>query len=127
MTTVAKVMLVAAFGTGALLVADDKDERQGGKASTAMRLITWQVQMTSGNVFEPDNLPDVKVGDAVEFINAGGTHTATSVTAPEPAYMFNTSTMKKGQRTSIFFNKAGEYDYKCLHHNAMTGKIKVSP
>jgi plastocyanin len=117
------IALVALFSTSATFVAAEKGEK------VATRFTTWKVKMGGNtNTFTPNNLPDVKVGDSVEFTNAGGTHTATSddYKTSSPKTTFNTGTMKKGQVTVIFFNSAGTFKYHCEFHGPMTGTIVVT-
>lgn len=79
------------------------------------------------NVFDPPTV-NAKVGDEVVFVNVGGTHTATSddIKTGSPKNTFNTGTMKKGQKSAIFFNAEGTYKYHCEYHGSMKGTITVT-
>jgi plastocyanin len=126
------LMTAALFAAGAMIqAADEKSGHEDSKTqSGSVRFTTWEVKMNgSTNKFEPDELPNVKVGDQVVFVNLSGTHTAHSkdLQTASPKNTFNTGTMSAGQRTAIFFNGAGTFEYKCAYHGTMTGKITVAP
>jgi plastocyanin len=57
-------------------------------------------------------------------------HTVTSGVvvnnAPEPDGTFDSGIMNNGMTFSFVFSEAGEYDYYCMLHPFMTGKVVVN-
>jgi len=93
-------------------VADDSKQLQG----------TSQVEVTIENfAYHPDTL-DIPVGTTVVWRNDDSVvHT---VTANDES--FNSGTMNGGAEFSHTFNGEGVFEYHCIPHPFMTGKITVS-
>ena len=70
----------------------------------------------------------ISVGDTVTWSNDDtAAHTVTSGTpADGPDGTFDSSLFMAGNEYSVTFDTAGEYDYFCMVHPWMTGKIQVS-
>ncbi len=103
----------------------------GGQQANAA---TVTVQAVITNSFVP-NVTTINAGDTVNFVNAGGVHTATSVQAG----LFDVSLLAAGSSGSKVFDAPGTYYYFCAVHSdagaateanvvansAMVGKIVV--
>src|SRR5215213_5851543 len=80
--------------------------------------------------FDPDELT-AKKGDEVTVVNQDTVpHTATSgtgATDPNSAQLFDTSIINGGESATISLAQVepGQYDYYCMVHPYMTGKITV--
>ena len=78
------------------------------------------------------SVANVKVGSIVIMTNTDptGVHTFTSGTVngftPEPDGMFDSNVLMSGDTFEHEFSSAGTYDYYCMLHTWMTGKIIVS-
>jgi plastocyanin len=70
----------------------------------------------------------VKVGDTVTWSNDdSAAHTVTSGTPTDgPDGIFDSSLFMAGTTFSYTFDKAGEYNYFCMVHPWMTGKVNVN-
>lgn len=76
--------------------------------------------------FSPSRVT-ISVGDSVTWNLAGGTHTATSGTAPEGDGIFN-QTLNASAPFTFTFEEAGEYPFFCrFHPDFMTGTVTVQP
>ncbi len=76
------------------------------------------------NLFDPGSLT-VRVGDTVEWRNAGATaHTTTRQSPPET--WGSETTLLPGGRFSHTFNTVGTFSYVCLIHFGMAGTIVVT-
>lgn len=77
----------------------------------------------SGTSFNPNNIPNVFVGDTMRWVRLGGSHTTTSTTIPVGAATWNNAL--DGGNTSFEYTVtvAGVYNYKCIPHESfgMTG------
>ncbi len=85
----------------------------------------------SGISFGPDDLT-VTVGDTVEWVWSGGSHTVTSgVDAADPAAgdLFDASLNSSNTTFSYLFDTVGDYPYFCRPHESigMTGVVHVQP
>jgi plastocyanin len=85
---------------------------------------------TNSEFFVPKTV-QTTVGSMVTWTNEDtAVHTATSGVvennAPKPDGAFDSGLLNKGQSFSFVFDKAGEFDYYCMVHPYMTGKITVS-
>jgi plastocyanin len=70
--------------------------------------------------FQPAEL-QIKVGTQVKWTNQdSANHTIASDN-------FQSEQLSKGQNYSRIFNEVGSFDYYCLIHPSMRGKIVVSP
>ena len=73
----------------------------------------------SGFSFNHNEL-NIKVGDTVNWENQDtAAHTVVSTG------LFESNGLKKGDKLSFAFDKAGEYNYNCGIHPSMKGKIIV--
>jgi len=72
------------------------------------------------NDYDPKMLT-VKAGTTVTWINED--RVVHTVTARDRG--FNSGNMQKGERWSFTFTEPGQYDYYCIPHPWMTGKIIV--
>jgi plastocyanin len=78
--------------------------------------------------YEPNPL-HVKVGSKITWTNDDKTtHTATSgtITSNEYGKIFDSGYLSKGKSFTFVFDKPGEFEYFCLLHPTMIGKIVVS-
>jgi amicyanin len=72
--------------------------------------------------FDPEELV-VTAGTTVTWVNADDVpHTATSKMSPP---VFDSKTLRTGDKFSYQFKKPGTYDYFCKPHPYMTGKVIV--
>jgi plastocyanin len=70
---------------------------------------------------------EVLIGDTVSWSNDdSAAHTVTSGTANNPDGVFDSGMMLVNQSWEFTFAESGEYDYYCLLHPWMTGKIIVN-
>ena len=76
--------------------------------------------------FQPDTA-NVGVGGTITWTNGDtAAHTVTSGTASDgPDGTFDSSIITPGKTFSNTFDKAGSYDYFCVVHPWMTGKVVV--
>jgi plastocyanin len=84
-----------------------------------------------GITFVPDDIT-IEVGDTVEWIWSGGTHTVTSGAHPDSAGagdLFDSPLSAAVQLFSFTFTEAGEVPYHCIPHAAfgMVGIVRVNP
>jgi plastocyanin len=78
--------------------------------------------------YEPNPL-HVKVGSKITWTNDDKTtHTATSgtITSNEYGKIFDSGYLSKGKSFTFVFEQPGEFEYFCLLHPTMIGKIVVS-
>jgi plastocyanin len=78
--------------------------------------------------YEPNPL-HVKVGSKITWTNDDKTtHTATSgtITSNEYGKIFDSGYLSKGKSFTFVFDQPGEFEYFCLLHPTMIGKIVVS-
>jgi len=72
------------------------------------------------SMYVPNEL-NIKVGETVEWKNLDSLrHTVTSNDAP-----LNSAVINPGENYSFTFEKEGEYDYYCMLHQYVRGKIIV--
>jgi len=83
-----------------------------------------QVQIVGikhSNSFSPNPI-DVKVGDTVTWTNDHREgHTVTSTSSE-----FNSGDIQPGQSFSHTFDKTGSFNYYCIIHPSMVGKVSVT-
>lgn len=78
--------------------------------------------------YEPNPL-HVKVGSRITWTNDDKTtHTATSgtITSNEYGKIFDSGYLSKGKSFTFVFDQPGEFEYFCLLHPTMIGKIVAS-
>lgn len=76
-----------------------------------------------GKVFSQAEI-DVKVGDAVVFVNDD--NVAHNVMSIDPANKFNLGLLKPGSSTPVTFNTPGNISVICAIHPTMKLQVKVS-
>ena len=91
----------------------------------------WLDPTKSEDAFDP-NTVTIKVGTTVTWTNADATmHTVTSGTsvnnAGTPDGVFDSGFLMEGATWSYTFQQAGEFDYYCLPHPWMKGRVIVTP
>nr|WP_294804176.1 plastocyanin/azurin family copper-binding protein [uncultured Nitrososphaera sp.] len=103
-----------------------------GATVTAVSIVVGASNPTNGKFFSPAEVKSA-VGSMVTWTNDDSTtpyHTVTSGkvvnNAPAPDKVFDSGLMKDGASFSYVFEKAGEYDYYCMLHPYMIGKVTVS-
>jgi plastocyanin len=88
-------------------------------AATSVDTAAKIVEMTD-STFAP-NAVDVKVGETVTFVDKDEiAHTATAEGT------FDSGTLRQGARFDFKATKAGSFDYVCIFHPGMTGRINVT-
>ncbi|MFY9457676.1 MAG: copper-containing nitrite reductase [Candidatus Spechtbacterales bacterium] len=105
-------------------VHDHRDDGHGSQNGTEVRILLGASNYDEdlSNDYSP-NVIAVSVGTTVTWMNDDNTvHT---VTAKDGG--FDSGLFSKGQSFSYTFTKAGEYEYYCLPHPWMKGKIVVNP
>jgi len=115
------VAVALAVGASALLAAcgDDSDGGSKQAQSGGFEKVT-QVQIKDFKFAPPND--EVQVGDSIKFTNQDtAKHTATS----QPQGTFDSGDITKGQTKPVKFTKAGTYNYYCVYHAFMKGKVKV--
>jgi plastocyanin len=108
---VAAVLLVAGCGAA--------DYSTKPAAATSAETAAKIVEMTD-STFTP-NTVDMKVGETVTFVDKDEiAHTATAEGS------FDSGTLREGARFAFKATQAGTYDYVCVFHPGMTGRISVT-
>jgi plastocyanin len=111
-------------------------QEQGGGAAAPAEAGTTSISILQGAAVQgsPDYDPDsaqVAVGNKVVWDNQDTVpHTATSGTGPQDpqsGQLFDTSIINPSESATISLAqaKAGQYDFYCMIHPYMTGKITV--
>lgn len=87
----------------------------------AVRATTYDVQIgpAGSNGYSPQDLPALKVNDAVRFVWVSGTHPTMSDSSPAAWPTFTLGPTNPTQ--TITFTKAGSYPYHCTIHAAALG------
>lgn len=103
------------------------DENVGGSVSEGSGVVsggqTFEVEII-GFEFVPGTL-DVSVGDSVVWTNMDlARHTATSEDWSMSG--IDSGLLSRGESYSYTFEEVGEYDYYCVPHPYMKGKVVVS-
>ncbi|MCI0560803.1 MAG: plastocyanin/azurin family copper-binding protein [Nitrososphaera sp.] len=101
----------------------------GGTVTTVSIVVGASVP-TNNEFFVPETV-QTTVGSMVTWTNEDtAPHTATSGVVennvPKPDGAFDSGLLNKGQSFSFVFDSPGEFDYYCLVHPYMTGKITVN-
>lgn len=95
---------------------------------TAVSIPVGASAPTNGEFYVPETVETV-VGGMVTWTNDDtALHTATSgdAEAGEPDGVFDSGFLNRGQKFSHVFEEVGEFDYYCILHPFMTGKVIVS-
>src|SRR5665213_859720 len=81
----------------------------------------------ASNSFSPASFNAV-VGDTIEWVWAGGTHTTTSTSVPAGAATWNHPMTSSNTTFQYVVTIAGTYNYWCaIHTTMMEGTITVTP
>jgi plastocyanin len=88
----------------------------------------WTVNVQNFS-FNPNSLPDVRVGDTVRWVWVSGSHTTTSTTIPAGADAWDHAINSGNTEFDYIPVVTGTYNYKCTPHASMgmTGSFIVSP
>jgi len=102
----------------------------GGATVTEVLMVVGASVPTNIEFFVLESV-QTTVGSMVTWRNEDTVpHTATSGivenNVPKPDGAFDSEFLNKGQSFSFVFDKTGEYDYYCLIHPYMTGKVIVN-
>jgi plastocyanin len=98
------------------------------------KVTTINISIVEGSIplgdkaYDPNSLY-VKVGSKITWTNDDKTtHTATSgtITSNEYGKIFDSGYLSKGKSFTFVFDQPGEFEYFCLLHPTMIGKIVVS-
>lgn len=92
--------------------------------TTAAHATTFTVNVNASS-FSPSNRT-IEVGDAIEWVWTGGSHTTTHVPAQGQPVLWNAPINSTNQDFTRTFNTAGTFNYKCTPHG-FTGNIIVNP
>jgi plastocyanin len=99
--------------------ADDQSAASTGGGGTDNQVTIVGIKHSKS--FSPNPI-DVKVGDAVTWTNDHREgHTVTSTSSE-----FNSGDIQPGQTFRHTFDKTGSFDYYCVIHPSMVGKVNVS-
>ena len=111
--------------------ANAQAEGNGGGAATVttVSMVVGSSVPTNNEFFAPE-VVETTVGSMVTWKNDDtAPHTATSGVvennAGQPDGVFDSKFLNKGQSFSFVFGEAGEYDYYCMIHPWMTGRVVV--
>lgn len=101
-----------------------------GATLSSVSIVSGASLPTNGIYFDPATVTS-SVGSMVTWTNDDtALHTVTSGVVendiPKPDGVFDSGIMDPGQSFSFVFEKSGEYDYYCLLHPFMTGKVVVN-
>jgi plastocyanin len=102
----------------------------GGATVSSVSIVSGASVPTNGVYFDPESVTS-SVGSMVTWTNDDTVpHTVTSGVVennvPKPDGEFDSGIMNGGQTFSFVFSNTGEYDYYCLLHPFMTGKVVVN-
>ncbi len=115
---------------GAGLGVNQTGPSESGVATvTSVSIVVGSSVPTNNEFFVPETVQNT-VGSLVRWENQDSVpHTVTSgvveSNAPKPDGTFDSGILNKGQTFSYVFDKPREYDYFCLLHPFMTGKVIV--
>jgi plastocyanin len=99
--------------------SNDQSAVSGGTSETGNEVKI--VGIKHSNSFSPNPI-DVRVGDTVTWTNDHREgHTVTSTSSE-----FNSGDIQPGQTFRHTFDKAGTFDYYCIIHPSMVGKVSVT-
>ncbi|MDY6780855.1 MAG: plastocyanin/azurin family copper-binding protein, partial [Halobacteria archaeon] len=109
-------------------VSGNETGNESGSGGSSREPKTWEVSMTSENIFDPIGL-HIQPGDTVKWVNNGGVHSSHSYDdrIPEGASTWASGTYSEGESWSHTFETEGTYDYYCTPHKSlgMVGRIVV--
>ncbi len=115
LTTFATVALLALAGCGS-----DDDSSSGGSSKSSSATSTDKVNIVDFK-YGPEAI-EVTKGTKVSFTNEDtAKHTATS----KPQGKFDSGDISKGQTKPVTFKESGTFNYFCVYHPTMAGKVTV--
>ena len=118
--TIAIIALLAVAGCGS-----DDDSSSGGSSgygSSAPKAEATDKVDIADFKYGPASI-EVAKGTKVSFTNEDSAkHTATS----KPQGKFDSGDIAKGQTKPVTFKEAGTFNYYCVYHPTMAGKVKVT-
>jgi plastocyanin len=103
----------------------------GGAATvSSVSIVSGASVPTNGIYYDPESVTS-SVGSMVTWTNDDtAPHTVTSGivenNVPKPDAVFDSGIMNNGASFSFVFSEVGEYDYYCMLHPFMTGKVVVN-
>jgi plastocyanin len=101
------------------IAADDQSAASSGGGGTDKQVTIVGIKHSKS--FSPNPI-EVKVGDTVTWTNDHHEgHTVTSTSSE-----FNSGDIQPGQTFRHTFDKTGSFDYYCIIHPSMVGKVSVS-
>jgi plastocyanin len=99
--------------------SNDQSAASGGASETGNEVKI--VGINHSNSFDPNPI-EVRIGDTVTWTNDHHVgHTVTSISSE-----FNSGDIQPGQSFRHTFDKAGTFDYYCIIHPSMVGKVSVT-
>ena len=109
------------------------DAKMAPGKTTSSSVVTVDMAKGSGSdtkcadkCYIPNTVP-IKAGVTVTWKNVDtAAHTVTSQKVPTPDLSFDSGMIMVGGSFNHKFDKAGTYDYYCMVHPWMTGKVTVS-
>ena len=111
--------------TGGLLVAHEAGSGEAAAQPTAGPPQGADKVPIKNFLFEPEAIT-VAAGTKITFTNLDSApHTATSGPSPNADGVFDTGTLKKGERKSVTVTKTGTFAYYCTIHPFMKGTVTV--
>lgn len=98
----------------------------GTSLTTTISIVNGAADPNNGQFYVP-NVANITTGTTVEWINDDPIpHTVTSGSPEKPTKEFDSGLMSKGEIFDHTFSKAGSFDYYCIPHPWMTGRVVVS-
>ena len=120
-TTLATAALLALAGCGSDDDSSSGGSSYGGSSKDSGATSTDKVDIKDFK-YGPEAI-EVAKGTKVSFTNQDtAKHTATS----KPQGTFDSGDISKGQTKPVTFKKAGTFDYFCVYHPTMSGKVTVT-
>jgi plastocyanin len=115
-STLAVLTLLAVAGCGS------EDKSSGGSSAGGTSKATSATKVDIKEFKYGPEAIEVKRGAKVSFTNEDSAkHTATS----KPQGAFDSGDISKGQTKPVTFDKAGTFNYFCVYHPTMAGKVTV--
>lgn len=119
-----------AQGAGQNQSSSSSGSSGGGATVSSVSIVSGASVPTNSIFFDPEEITS-SVGSMVTWTNNDNVpHTVTSGVVendvPKPDQVFDSSILNAGKTFSFVFDKAGEYDYYCMLHPYMTGKVVVN-
>jgi plastocyanin len=95
---------------------------------TKAATFTIQLGVAGGFTFTPSSIPNVILGDNINWVWVTGSHTSQSVTLPPGAAVWNNPMTSAASNFTYTPAVIGTYTYKCMPHNGlgMNGSFVVS-